>query len=421
MKEHLFILMLFFSSTLFVNAQTTVKGKVTDLNGKILKKANVTVTSTVGTKSLDVAEVDNKGNFKITLKDSSYFVLLFTGVNHQIARVPMFIEKPSKINMSVKLAEAAVQDSLPNVMIVGDFNDFDYKNPVPMQKQSNGTFTSEFETAQDTFAYQILEVQKNGQPISGSADYYVYDNNGGYKGVQKTKNGKVKIVFNPADLAQKEQKNIVKFDERETQKIYDIASEMDSRLDMFKKEAMKTPGKMPEIDWNKEVADVTKRLENEKDPKAKKLLYLDYLELVSFGAKDFKQEIVKQAFSDVDPGSIMWALNPTLLSVYYAVEQPSETDYLEKVIAVNPDRDVVAFVLLVKTSQAKYMGDNDRALTYYNKLMKDYGDTEFGTMAKRIPMNTTSLTGSKVPSFSVVSYDDSSVTFTNESLKEKFI
>src|SRR6185436_833298 len=96
--------------------------------------------------------------------------------------------------------------------IVGGFNNFSSQSARPMQKQPDGTYTAEFETSAAKCAYQLLGVTKSGNSVNGTqSEEYVYDVGGDYRSVLTTKNGRVKILFDPKALVRAEASARVRF------------------------------------------------------------------------------------------------------------------------------------------------------------------------------------------------------------------
>ena len=423
MKNKLLIFfMLMFATAPMIFAQTVISGKLLGYNGKPMQKANVTVTRLLATSPLETIKPNKNGSYKLKIKKNGYYFIEFFGVNHKAEAVPVLLEKSSKIKIDVRLQHNQYVDKISDLKIIGDFNDFDMRNAKKMKKNSNGTYTAEFKTDKEEFAYQVIGVEKNGIPTVGTGKAnYTFNNNGTYSSVIKPKNGKVKISFNPKELVKSKADSKITFGKKNnfTAQAYKIFKGMDNRQENFMQQVQNNGGKIPKnIDWTKESKQLEAELQKQKNPELKKVLMLGYMQLALFGAKNLDTKIVKEAFAKIKPSSMLWEIDPRILGMTFGYSNyKGDSNYLDKVIEQNKVRNVVAFVLYMKVSQAKYAGDNEAAKKYYSKLVSQYSDTRFGQMAKRIPMGGDKVAvGKPVPDFSVVSYDDSSKVFSKKSM-----
>ncbi len=166
-----------------------------------MPQANVTLGYSTGGHAIKTIDVNKDGSYEIQIDDEGIFNLTFSGVNHSAVTLPILNDERKIIELNVNLPRYKYVDEFDDVDIVGDFNNFSFRTAKRMTKQDDGTYYAKFKTDQDTFAYQILKVEKSGHSINGTqADFFVYDGGGDYRSVVKVDNGNVKIIFDPKKI-----------------------------------------------------------------------------------------------------------------------------------------------------------------------------------------------------------------------------
>ena len=284
---------------------TIVKGKLLGSDNPSLIMANVSLNYTTGGKAIQVIDVNKDGSYEIELKHDGLFNLSFSGVNHEAITVPILNDKRETIILNIKLQRYNYNDKFEDVNIIGDFNHFSFRSAQRMTKQNDGTFTAEFKTDKDSLAYQLLGVEKTGRSINGTmTDKYVYDGGGDYRSVVAVKDGKVKIVFDPSKIKRDETKSEVTFnnDDRQT-KLYSLKKQLEAREKKYRIEASKTPGQKPQIDNTNDFAKIKQKIESSKNDFDRNIQYINYLHLAEISGENQDNEIVKDAFKNIEPSS----------------------------------------------------------------------------------------------------------------------
>jgi len=423
MKNFFSILLFFSLAGLTLTAQTIITGRILGYNEKPLLRADVHISSPLTKEVFFSIKAKKNGSYRIELRKNGYYFLEYTGANNQRLKIPIIINKSKRIKLNIVLKHNQYLPTFKKVQIIGDFNNFDIDKPVTMKKQSDGTYTAEFETTRHKFAYQLIGIEYTGRIINGTeSDSFIYDGDGDYESVVISKNGKVKITFNPKKLVRINNAEQITFDIKNyvDKEAYNIITSMGQRQNRIILAVNNNKGKLPKnFNWSKDIKKVQDQISKEKNPLLKKLSLLSYLELGVFGAKNIDGTIAKQAFEEIKPNSIIWAVDPRALELSYGFTgYKGNPGYVNKVISSNPNREVVGFSLYLKTMQAKMVGNVALAKQTYNELVGNYGDTQFGKIAKASPLVTDISPGNLVPHFSVTSIDDPAKVITNESLRK---
>ncbi|MDZ7361514.1 MAG: thioredoxin-like domain-containing protein [candidate division KSB1 bacterium] len=420
----------------FAQQPSVISGKLLGHDGKPMLKAQVHLLPNRGErKALQSVEVAKDGGFEVNFDQTGLAYLNFTGVDHYELMMPLLIEKPLREKMVIRLKPYEYPDDFSQVKIIGDFNQFNFGSAKPMVPQSDGTFTFETEATAATFAYQILGAEKSGRSINGTqSDDFAYDDGGDYRSVVNVAEGRVKIVFDPKKIirAKPGDEAVVKFDNPNsfTAKFYALQSEQNKRQEKFSaavrayQEAHQKDMSGFSYDWSTELTAFSKRIAAEKDPMLRQVLLKHYLEIGSMNAPDkLDKKLIAQAFAEIPATSLLWAMSsPRLISVAvnWSGEKEKYENYLNEALEKNPSRSLRANILSMKLSEVTFKGDTTNARIYFERLMKDFGDTPEAQRAKnQYDPNRRILKGKQAPAFKVASLDQAGVTYSNESMKGK--
>ncbi len=369
--------------------QTDISGKLLGHDGRPMLKAHVHLTRLNQPKPLSSVEVAKDGFFRIATSETGLLFVQFTGVDHSRQTVPVYIERQTRIKLNVQLSINEYASDFSGVKIIGDFGNF--SSAQPMQKQPDGTFTAEFETQAKQFSYQLLGVRKSGGSINGTqSEDYVYDGGGDYRSVVSPKNGRVRIIFDPAKLVRATSNAQVHFANPNSKAarfalIYDQMlkrrAPLSAALTAHKKSSK--PAYEFSFDWSALLSDVTQQIVKEKDALLRHLLLLSYLDL-GYGAYGARLDpvLAQKALAEIPPVSSLWAIEPDLIGVALKNSGQPNTyaEYVQQIIDNHPDQKV------------------------RNLAKKEYAP------------NRNVMIGKMAPAFSLASLDNQATAFTNESL-----
>ncbi len=412
-----------------LTAQTTVTGTLVGFDGNPMLKANVVIPA------VKIADVDKEGRYSITVDSAGIWALVFAGVNHSSRQVELYVDKPGKINLDVRLKTYDYVDTFSDVKIDTALNPQGTQTAGLMQKQTDNTFTAEFQTNGDSLAYELEGITKDGHTVNGmQSERYVYDGGGDYWSVLTPSQGKVKIIFDPAKLVRSDKPGKVTFmDSQSTEakfsRIYD--GMMEELLNYNRAtSAYIQSGKdihtfKCDLYWSKELESIAAKLGKEENPILRQELYMNYFWLALFNAK-LDASIVKKALGEIPPSSVIWSLIPNAISAaavehFPGLPSDEQDNYAQRVLNENPVATVKAQLLYNLCDVARHRHDTTKAATYYKMLVDKYGSTTFAKWARaEFSPDAKVAVGKPVPSFSIVSLEDSTKVFTNESFKGKY-
>ncbi len=188
------------------NAQTVIKGTVTDANGgtPILAQAHVGNYHENAKKSTTYTCAKD-GSFEFTLPKPGMYSLRVSAVNHEEATLPLVLREGDKnVELNVQLKPNPFNKSFDQIVIIGDWNKFDFSasdTMTPTIVNGKTIYTYQREATGDTLSYQLLGIAGSHSVNGTTADYYTYDGGGDYRSVVHTRKGeKVTITFDPSKL-----------------------------------------------------------------------------------------------------------------------------------------------------------------------------------------------------------------------------
>ncbi len=412
-------------------AQTVVTGTLLGHDGKPMIKARIVLTTVNRDTSVKRIWADKDGKYSITVDSSRIWGIWYTGVSHSSHLVPIYVDKPQRINIDVRLSTYEYLDSINSPRLIGDFNHLNVRTGIAMQKEPDGTFSAEVETKADTFRYEIAGITKDGHSTNGTeSERYVYDGAGDYMSVVTPVNGNACVTFDPAKLVRSTEPLKITYSDphsREAQfaNIYDEiernANDFMTQYNEYKNSGKDT--KDFNYDWTKVIESITTRLKQESNPVLRQELYFEYITLGLYRGR-LDSSFVIEGLKEIPASSLLWSLQPYLIVPalqYFAGLPAKERDeYVDKVLSENPDVNVKTALLFDLFIRSR-MDKTGKAAGYYNTLVNQYGDTRIGEMVKsRYSAAAKVAVGNPAPAFSVASLADSAKIYTNGTFQGKY-
>ena len=359
--------------------QTVFFGTLLGADGQPMRKANVLVERLNNSKPLASSEVDPQGRFKLTTDLTGLLGIRFTGTDHQSHKMILIVDRPLRVNLDVKLKSYDYDESLTDVRIIGDFNNFSVKSARAMERRSDGTYFADFPVSTERFAYQLLGVTKDGAINGTQADDYVYDGGGDYRSIVLARNGSVSIVFDPNKLNRSRATEQVRFKQKHSDTarfvaLYDAMmrrrDELHTALVAYRKTGL--PLNEFRYDWSHDLRTLEQELAREKRPLLRQLLLFSYLDIGfgNYGAK-LNAKMAREALGEIPPDSPLWSIEPTLVGVAIDAAGDSQqyVSYVQEIIAKHPDSSVV------KITRATLSPDRQIAV---GKMAPDFSFVAFG-------------------------------------------
>jgi thiol-disulfide isomerase/thioredoxin len=431
MKYFSLLSLVLFTSSLFAQQETVIKGKLLGHDNKPMPMAHVYLIKTPQPQPVANVQAGSDGSFKLSTAETGMLVLEFSGVNHSAFDVPIMIEKPTSIDVTVTLATYSYVENMDDIKIMTDLTKFNYADAQPMQKQADGTFKIDLMDENTRLAYQILGAEKNNRSINGTqSESYEFDGAGDYRSIVRPKTGKISIVFDPKKLVRSDAEAEIKFSDPTSTvaKIASIQMEMTNRSIKWSAAATAyvqagNDFKNFTYDWSTEQASILSRLKEEKSPLVQQALLLDYADTKAKNATTADAAIGTRIFKEVPPDSKLWMM-PSLplmkAAADLAGDQAAYEAYLARFIEKNPDETLKTNLLMNQLMTARMQGDEKLLKIYYDLAMKYFGNQQFGKIVKeRFSPTIVIAVGKNVPPFKVKALDDSSKIYTNATFKGK--
>ena len=431
MRVRTLIVAILCASALYAQEATVISGKLLGFDKKPMLMAHAHLLKTSSPKPLVQILAKSDGSFEIKTKETGLLIVEFTGVHHMALDVPLLVEKPTKIELSVNLATYTYSDEMKDVKIMTDVTNFAYDKAQPMQKQSDGTFAIELQTTKDKVTYQVLGAEKTGHSINGTqSEAFEYDDGGDYRSIVSTNEGKVKIVFDPSKAVRSMAEAEVKFSDPSAAvaKLAGIQMEIGRRaavisaaMDAYIKAGHSW--KNFTYDWSADQSSIVSRLKTEKDPLIHQALLMDYVDTKSKFAANADPAMGARMLKEVPPDSKLWMI-PTLPFMKAAWDLCGDDnafkEYLTKFLEKNPDMSLKSNMLMSNLMNAKMTSDEKALKLYYDVAVKYFGDSPIGkSVRERFSPVINIAVGKAVPAFRVRSLEDSTKFFTNKTFNGK--
>ena len=380
-------------------------------------------------------QANKEGEFILRLPESGLYRLWISAPNHLRIAIPLVVKEEDKVvNLEITLAPNLLKESLDEVQIIGDWNDFDIAKAEPMQKMSDGTFVYEREVSKETVAYQLVGIDKwstdinlpysitslynyvtginiSNRSLNGTmSDYYIYDENGNYRSILRVKPGKVKIVFYPQEISRTSATNLPKlsYDEghQYLEKFFEISQEYNKMIWKHRQAAEAYIRKhetlegftFPASDCRK----FLKKVMQEEDTRGTREFAAVHLAALAwFEGVGVDSTEHKRILEIAPPTSPFWGIDPYLPpSVAKTQVEGRNESIISEFLNKNPNRLVRAFALSHLIEKAALEGDKQRTQELYKELNANYSDVkEVEFTLKRFDPNRKILVGKPVPDF----------------------
>ena len=429
MKAVTIALLLCCTSLLVAQQESIITGKLLGYDKKPMPVAHAHILKAPNPQPIQQLQAAPDGSFEIRTKETGVVLVEFTGVNHSALDLPLIIEMPVKLSLTVCLSTYAYADALNEVKLMSDLTDFNFNQAQPMSKQSDGTFALELQTNNPKLAYQVFGAEKNSRSINGTqSESYEFDGAGDYKSIVTPADGKIKIIFDPKKVVRSDTEPLVTFSDPNSSvaKVALIQMEMTKRAAMWttKVQALASSGgKDFKYNWSSVQQEIVKRLKTEKDPLVRQALLLNYVDTKARNAMESDPTIGAQALKEIPPDSKLWMIpNLQLMKIAgdLAGDQSLFEKYLARFLEKNPNETLKQNLVMNLLMMAKMQGDEKGLKSYYDLTMKSMGDAPFGKMVKEKFSPTIAIAvGRTVPAFAVEELEDATKILTNATFKGK--
>jgi thiol-disulfide isomerase/thioredoxin len=422
---------------------TVVYGTLLGADGAPMKLAHVHIYRALHSRGASRALVGADGRYAIATQYTGALRVQFTGVDHYSAAVPLYLERPGTIRLDVRLRHYEYTDSLDRITAIGDFNGNTLGTGRPLVRRPDGTYTLEVEAQADTLAYELMGLEKSGnRSINGTqAGKYSYDNGGDYRSVIPARDGHATIVFDPGALRRVPGELRVVFGDSASReaRIYGLIHAFSAEQNVYfdSARAARARKDSTHYDWAPALARLRTALRREREPFVQRLLLFQLMDATTM-ASAHDTAVARRIIAEVPPSSPLFSLMPNALNstvlayrlVYGrkpAAGAPPDTalnrrlmERYGQIADENPDSAVQSEALAEAVFFARSLHDDAKMNDYYTRLVTHYPDEGIVAYLKsQLSPNRVLRVGAQIPDFHFAALEDSTVTYSRESMAGK--
>lgn len=416
--------------------KTTVSGRVVGYDGKPMQLAHVHFTPAgLNSKKSFSYQVKPDGTYSVEIPNGWYFIY-YTGVSHTSApKLPNRIYccgEPVTIN--AHLEGITKPTTIDSIQVVTQLSKYSFDDAITLQRQSDGTFTTEIKTNTKELRYQILihskPDQENSSPlhsINGTAnERFEYDSAGDYRSVAVVNNGKAKIVFNPSLLPKSKSEVSIETLDVFTKSILELA-ELEKKDNVAFNQVMMKRREGKQTDYNpRTVRNYYRTLADKtSNPNLKQCYQVAYCKVKNFQGDSTGADptYVTTILENIPPSSPVWESSP--LTVFSAVRMSSDTNsnYPERVLQENQSRYVQSELLYQFIQRAATAKNENKLREYYSNLTKNFPEMYAAKRAeKEYNPDKRMIVGKTIPNFLFQGIEEQNgIVITPATLKGKWV
>ena len=367
--------------------------------------------------------VRQNGNFSFHLENPGNYRLIITPVNDEIIVIPLLLPQiKDEITFDIHLAPIGYLDSLNELKILGNWNNFNYNTAEEMTKQSDGSFVFEKDLPSDTLSYLLAVNAYIPTPrpkeinCSTNADNYKVDKYGNIISRVVSKNKHFKIIFEPQKLKHITNEFLPKVEldsrHKNLSKIINLYLKWDQmRLDISKVFWKKEVENNEFYNYKNDLLKIHNELEqiflnNPDEPLIVQQSAIIFRLLPMIGHSDTKVDssLIPNILKFLPPSSLLWEFDPQcVLALISKKETNKSEELLRKFEEQNPNRKVRATALASLTHIAWFRNEKDKERVLYNELKSKYGDVKeiaFELQTAKPDTDSSLTAGHLLPKFS---------------------
>ncbi len=406
-----------------------LEGTVLFSNGQPPAVAHVVLETLDGTNP-EVLGVGKNGVFHADVLAGATLQLRAAAPDHEEVTVPVYLapdSPPAKV--TITLAPNPRPDTFESVLIIGDFNKFQFSSAEPMTRRDDGTWVWKHDGIEgDRFAYQLLGITANGHSVNGTmSDELVYDGGGDFQSVVHPHDGSVEIVFDPSKLPPVSEASLpaVRWDEHHADlaalfdvlRVQDAAQvAMSEAWQRHKEENGSVEGF--EYDWTPWAEKLQQAAGENPSTLSQQVAYLLAESMGNQWPQKPDPEAARALLETVPADSPAWGFAPQPLQRLFALagEGDAGTAIAQQFLDGSPVASVRHQALAALTAIARDAGDEATWRARFEKLKEAVGDSrQWKYQLASLDPDKKIRKGNPVPEFAVTLLDGS--TFSNEDLE----
>ncbi len=409
---------------------TVITGKVLGSNGKPMLLAHVLASqyNTASEKPKMVAARPD-GSYSLSLPPG-WHELSFAGVNHQSERTMGWVYCCGQsMTINARLQANSYRGPIDSVTVITDLDDFNFNKARAMTKQSDGTFAIDVSSPADRLVYQVIVYTASTMEphsINGTmANKYEYDGGGDYRSYIDVHNGQAHIVFDPKQVAFRNDSSSVEYIDSFSKTIQKIVDEQQQTwATFFTESARLQDGQKPEFNPAALRSALRKRIMSEKNEDVKHVLMMSYLSVPSF-SKDSTgadPKFVDYILKTIEPSDPIWMHYPNMVLAAVRMSSNPKSDYALRLVDENMYVSLKAQVLYTIISDLYENRRFEEAKPLYDRLTTEFRDTYPAAQALReLRPNRKIAVGNMIPKFEFESLEDSTIQYIPETLKGRWV
>lgn len=430
--KSLFLMLLLASATAAAYAgETVIRGTLLGSNGKPMIKADVHLGN-LNSRRVAVATAGPDGAFTFTTASRGAVNVEFSGVGHVAKTVTLLLTGAAKaLEINVRLEANVRPRTVDSVLIIGDFNEFDFSSGVKMTPKPDGKFRAEFDESPDNFRYQVLvyggKVGGEGlHSINGTqADSYVYDGGGDYRSVLNAAKGRRTVIFDPAMMPAESAAASIDINDAWQKKFARIQEQSKERQATVQRHAaafFAEGGKDFRFNPDELRGGLINDIAAETDADLRSLLMMSYMEIpYSTAPDDRSRKMAADLLGNVPHGSPLWYDKSLALVAVSMTGTPEKYEQYLLDMHKAGDTNAVPWAFMRVLSEAKGLGRAADIAPMYDLMKKHFSSSRAFSSAKRQydPSKAVEI-GKNVPDFSFVSVENPERQITNADIKGKY-
>lgn len=406
-----------------VRADVVVEGRILGHDDEPMTKAHVEVVRPAEGSVVVGGQADPDGHFALSFEVEGFVLLRLAGVNHEAVELPLVLDGTDEIRVDARLRtyEYADFDGFDTIPLIGDVNRWSRGRPAQMRRDFGGTWYAEFEW--DTIAaYQLMGIVPGWSTEGTEAIDYVYDGGGSYRALVQPVDGVLGITFDPAKLVRSDRERRIEIDDAhagvlEAEPIY---ARMANRRDRyFQSRARSRPGQPNRFEEVKaeiaaEFPSLVTAAREESDAGLRKLRFIEVLQVARMIEEDPDEALLQECLDENPASSPYWSAASEVVGYVVTLTggYPARTDYLLEIADHHPDPELRKLALVRLSGYASNAGRTEEVGLYVKRLQDEFPG---GPWDKYLPPPESEIEkGKPVPSYHVVSLDDSTSVFTPE-------
>lgn len=431
------ILILILISLQICNAETTITGKILGWDGEPEDEAGITIIDESNIDNTKYIKADKNANYEISLNDNKIYTLKFSATNHNSYEFKIItLDYPVERTLDIML-EPYIYDKNSIPVILGSFNDWDFDiGVIQMQKAADGKYYAELPIENGEVRYQIMNILKgkSSRSINGSMhDSLIFDNDGDYESIVKYNAKKVKIEFDPRNIAI----------QRQELQFLSISPELLSQINL--NEILKNYSN----DWRNQflIAKMNKDslradsvrsaafvgleqlIEKQTFDEARLLAYLEYLQNINTAFDiaaiiAINPNILKSLFELIPAKSDIWLgySYSIYTALHIAYSSPTKSEFFQNILTANNNDEFKVKFLFDALRMSYQLYDKESNVAIYNIIKEKYPEHKLTKKALRefSPYKRIAK-GNKLPKFTIKNSLDTTQIITNSDLMGKYV